>query len=188
MADGTARLHLPLYEADEVPAPRRPRNRSESIKRIAKSTLRADAAEYAHEIALLSAAAPTMYAQCEAATLGTEETPCPYLRCRWHLMSSASPRTGAVKIVLPDADGVPDLTRGPTCALRVVDENPGGMTLESIAEMLNMTRERVRQIEGTNLRALYGSLDAVGIHCVDDLAPSGEPSKRKPLTRVRGIR
>lgn len=185
MADGLARVHLPIYGEPTAP---RVRARSESMRRIAKRTIAHDAREYAAEIKILALAAPTVYAQCDAMGLGSRESPCPYLRCRWHVMSSTSPKTGAIKIVAPDADGVPDLARGPTCALRLAAENPGGMTLEAIAETLGMTRERVRQIETTQLRALDRALVSAGIHCVDDLAPSGEVSTRKPLTRVRGIR
>lgn len=70
------------------------------------------------------------------------ERPCPYVGCRYNLFLDVSPKTGAVKLNFPDLepDQIPE-----TCALDVADE--GGLTLELVAEITNITRERVRQVE-----------------------------------------
>ena len=40
----------------------------------------------------------------------------------------------------------------PTCALDVVDAAPGGLTLDAVAGLLGLTKERVRQIQEHALR------------------------------------
>jgi hypothetical protein len=68
--------------------------------------------------------------------------PCPYVSCTHHLYLDVSPLTGSIKLNFPDMD--PDeLTV--SCALDVADG--GGATLEETGVIMNLTRERVRQIE-----------------------------------------
>jgi hypothetical protein len=57
-----------------------------------------------------------------------------------------SPKTGAIKLNFPDLE-VWDLPI--SCALDVADA--GGVKLEDVGALMNLTRERIRQIE---LRAL----------------------------------
>jgi hypothetical protein len=53
---------------------------------------------------------------------------------------------GGLKILHPDANGDPDPDyAGPSCALDVADAGPH--TLEEVAVSLNISRERVRQLE-----------------------------------------
>lgn len=67
--------------------------------------------------------------------------PCPYVGCRYHLYLDVDSRTGSLKI---NADREPwELAR--SCALDVADE--GRLTLEQVASTMQVTRERVRQIE-----------------------------------------
>ncbi len=76
------------------------------------------------------------------------ERPCPWVSCKWHLYLDvgkevAGPKAGrSIKLNFPDleVDQVPE-----TCALDVADR--GGMKFEDVGERMNMTRERVRQIE-----------------------------------------
>lgn len=71
------------------------------------------------------------------------ERPCPWVSCRYHLYLDAKARS--IQFNHPDVDEG-DLDRlVETCALDVADR--GGVTLEVIARLLNLTRERVRQIE-----------------------------------------
>jgi hypothetical protein len=72
------------------------------------------------------------------------ERPCPFVSCAHHLYLEVTDK-GAVKYVFPDV--APDaLERLPaTCALDVADD--GGATLERTGELMNLTRERVRQLE-----------------------------------------
>jgi hypothetical protein len=66
--------------------------------------------------------------------------PCPFVGCRHHLYLDVLP-TGSMKFNFPDLE--PDeLTE--TCALDVADR--GGATLEDAGALLNVTRERVRQM------------------------------------------
>lgn len=70
------------------------------------------------------------------------ERPCPFLACRHHLALDIHPQRGSITINKPD---VPIEEMVETCALDVADRGP--VTLEEIGEIMNITRERVRQIE-----------------------------------------
>ena len=67
--------------------------------------------------------------------------PCPFVSCRYHLYLEVTD-TGSIKFVFPDLE--PDELEH-SCALDVADE--GGVTLERTGDLLNVTRERTRQIE-----------------------------------------
>jgi len=70
--------------------------------------------------------------------------PCPYV-CEHSLLFEVGPN-GSIKILHPDAHGDPDPDyQGPSCALDVAEA--GEHTLEEIAPLLNVSNERVRQIE-----------------------------------------
>lgn len=77
------------------------------------------------------------------------ERPCPYVSCAHHLYIDVNPKTGALKLSRPDLE-VDQLAE--SCALDVADR--GGITLDQVGEHLNLTRERVRQIEMTALAKL----------------------------------
>lgn len=77
------------------------------------------------------------------------ERPCPFVSCKYHLALEVDPKRGSIKIRFPDLD-VDELPE--TCALDVADGGP--QTLDRTGELMNMTRERVRQIENTALRHL----------------------------------
>jgi hypothetical protein len=81
--------------------------------------------------------------------------PCPFVSCRHHLYLEVSERTGSIKLNFPDAE-LGELIE--TCALDVADR--GGATLEEIGEMLNLTRERIRQLEAKGMEKLR----EVGFH------------------------
>jgi len=74
--------------------------------------------------------------------------PCLWVRCKYNLYLDVT-ESGSIKVNFPD--------RGPgemehSCALDEADR--GGMTLTMIAERLNVSRERVRQVEFRILRKL----------------------------------
>lgn len=72
--------------------------------------------------------------------------PCPWC-CPYSLLYEVTPK-GGLKILHPDANGDPDPDYdGPSCALDVADAGPH--TLEEVATYLNISRERVRQLEDT---------------------------------------
>jgi len=77
------------------------------------------------------------------------ERPCPFVGCKYHLYLDVSPR-GGIKFNFPDLE-VWELEE--TCALDVA-ERPGGVTLEEVGAIMNLTRERIRQLEAIGLRRL----------------------------------
>ena len=68
--------------------------------------------------------------------------PCPYVSCKHHLYLDVNPETGSIKLNFPDLE-VDEMAE--TCSLDVADK--GGITLEEVGEILNLTRERIRQVE-----------------------------------------
>lgn len=80
---------------------------------------------------------PLTRAECKGS-----ERPCPYVGCAHHLYLDVSPENGSIKLNFPDLE--PD-EMAHSCALDEADR--GGLTLEAVGAILNITRERVRQIE-----------------------------------------
>ena len=91
----------------------------------------------------------------------TMERPCLYVSCRHHLYLDVNPETGSVKLNFPENE-IWELEE--TCALDVSDR--GGITLEEVGAIMNLTRERIRQVEVRGLEKLkevpegMGGLDA----------------------------
>jgi hypothetical protein len=75
--------------------------------------------------------------------------PCPYVSCAHHLYLDVSRKTGAFQVNHRDLES---WELDETCALDVADR--GGATLEEVGALMNVTRERIRQIEATALRRL----------------------------------
>jgi hypothetical protein len=74
------------------------------------------------------------------------ENPCPYVSCRHHLLLDVNEQTGTIKFNFP---GTEPWELAVSCSLDVADL--GGSTLESVAAVLNVSRERIRQIEAAAL-------------------------------------
>ncbi|MFT7623989.1 MAG: hypothetical protein ACI9WU_003175 [Myxococcota bacterium] len=87
---------------------------------------------------------PKARKECEAGP-----RPCPFVACKHHLYLDVNPDTGSIKLNFPD---VPVWEMEETCALDVADR--GGVTLEEVGEILNLTRERIRQVEVMGLEKL----------------------------------
>jgi DNA-binding CsgD family transcriptional regulator len=68
--------------------------------------------------------------------------PCPFVSCAHHLYLDVNRETGTVKLNFPNLE-VWELRE--TCSLDVADR--GGVTLEEVGSIMNLTRERIRQIE-----------------------------------------
>lgn len=84
---------------------------------------------------------PVTRADCERGP-----RPCPYVSCAHHLYLDVHAATGSLKLNHPGRE--PD-ELAETCALDVE-----GATLETVGALMNLTRERVRQIEDTALKKL----------------------------------
>ncbi|MFZ5891544.1 MAG: sigma factor-like helix-turn-helix DNA-binding protein [Myxococcota bacterium] len=101
--------------------------------------------------------------------------PCPFVSCKHHLYIDVSPRTGAIKLNFPDLE-VWDL--GESCALDVADR--GGTTLEDVGAIMNLTRERIRQVEVKALAKLEALRDMMALRDYVDEGPVG----RRRLPRL----
>ncbi len=75
--------------------------------------------------------------------------PCMFISCKHHLYLDVNPATGSIKVNFPDRE-VWEIEE--SCALDVADR--GGITLEEVGAMMNLTRERIRQLETFGLRKL----------------------------------
>jgi hypothetical protein len=83
------------------------------------------------------------------ADCATGPRPCLYVACKHHLYLDVNPETGSIKLNFPDKE---PWELEETCALDVAER--GGVTLEEVGDILNLTRERVRQVEVTGLTKL----------------------------------
>ncbi|HVJ16086.1 MAG TPA: sigma factor-like helix-turn-helix DNA-binding protein [Polyangiaceae bacterium] len=95
--------------------------------------------------------------------------PCPFVSCKHHLFVDVSPRTGAIKLNFPDLE-VWDLAE--SCALDVADR--GGTTLEDVGAIMNLTRERIRQVEVKALAKLEALRDMNALRDYVDEGPVGK--------------
>ncbi len=115
----------------------RPRSKTIAMKQLTPEELRDSVIlEIPPEIE-----APKRREDCLAG--GTNEMrPCPWVRCKHHLYLDVNPETGSFKLNFPDLE-VSELKQ--SCSLDVADR--GGTTLEEVGEIMNLTRERIRQVE-----------------------------------------
>ena len=91
--------------------------------------------------------------------------PCHYISCKYNLFVDVNPRTGSVKMNFPDKE-LHELAD--TCALDVADKC--GITLEEVGVIMNLTRERVRQLETRGL---------VKLRVIADDEPRDVPAMKK---------
>lgn len=75
--------------------------------------------------------------------------PCPWVGCKHHLYLDVNPTTGSVKIAFPDRDPW-ELEHSCSLDVAAID----GITLEESGRIMNLTRERIRQLEARALRIL----------------------------------
>lgn len=124
------------------PCERSPRVRAHtvSVKRLSRRELERGAAEYPEQPGR-DYLRPRTFEECESVGLG-DITPCPFVSCKHHLYLDVNPRTGSIKLNFPgrEVDELPA-----TCALRVAQH--GGRTLDAVAEVMALTRQRLSQLE-----------------------------------------
>jgi hypothetical protein len=136
---------------DDPPAEVKPRQRARTMSRKEMARMfRQQAAaggldpELQALMAELDATRPKVRGDCVEG-----ERPCPYVSCKYNLYVDVNPRTGSVKMNFPDKE-LWELSE--TCALDVADR--AGITLEEVGVIMNLTRERVRQLEMRGLSKL----------------------------------
>lgn len=150
------------------------RARTISVKRMTKRELEIGRLLYPED----DYAKPRVRAACAGGA-----RPCPYVSCKHHLYVDVSPRTGAIKLNFPDLEV---WEMGDSCALDVADR--GGTTLEDVGAIMNLTRERIRQVEVKALAKLEALRDMMALRDFVDEGPVGK--RRLPVlskSELRGI-
>lgn len=100
------------------------------------------------------------------------ELQCPFVSCKYHLYLDVSPATGSVKLNFPDLE--PDQLEH-SCVLAIADR--GGAMLEDVGEVMNVTREMIRQIEAKAVRRIMCGRTAFGLSDFDE--PGARTQKRR---------
>lgn len=144
------------------------RARTISVKRMTKREL---------EIGRLLYPETDYYKPRNRAECAEAPRPCPYISCKHHLYIDVSPRTGAIKLNFPDLEV---WEMGESCALDVADR--GGTTLEDVGAIMNLTRERIRQVEVKALAKLEALRDMMALRDYVDEGPVG----KRRLPRLTG--
>lgn len=117
-----------------------PRSRTIAQKRLTKEEIR----QGALLLPFMQYDKPKTRGECKSGT-----RPCPYVSCKFHLYLDVNPVTGSIKLNFPHLD-VWELNE--TCSLDVAER--AGITLEDVGEIMNLTRERIRQVEVRGLSKL----------------------------------
>jgi hypothetical protein len=141
------------------------RARTISVKRMTKRELELGRLLYPE----IDVERPEARADCVSG-----ERPCPFVSCKHHLYLDVSAKTGAIKLNFPDLE-VWEMSE--TCALDVADR--GGTTLEEVGAIMNLTRERIRQVEVKGLAKLEALKDMMALRDYVDEGPIGK--RRLPV-------
>lgn len=127
-------------QIDPGAPPGRRRRRARTIR--AKPLSREERDAFRELFEQLEADRPHTRAECREGV-----RPCPFVSCKYHLYLDVNPKNGHIKFNFPDAE-VWELEE--TCSLDVA-EREQGITLEEVGRFMNLTRERVRQVEVSGL-------------------------------------
>lgn len=111
-----------------------PRARVVAIKNLTRQVMREGAFLYPYPPGVER---PRTRGECREAP-----RPCPFVSCKHHLYLDVDPRSGSIKLNYPTLEPW-DLEH--TCSLDIADR--GGTTLDAVGELMNLTRERIRQVE-----------------------------------------
>lgn len=138
----------------------RPRARSVAARQLTRSALQLgwlDLDLTREQADALHAERPKTREECRDA-----QRPCPWVSCRHHLYLDVDPDTGTIKLNFPDLEPG-DMQH--SCSLDVAES--GASTFERVGEVLNITRERARQVEVDGLFNTRGAAWANGIDASD---------------------
>ena len=148
-----AKEELPVLKSDEDPE--RKRSKTMSRKEMARDLRRRrllgqvdpEEAELRSEL--------TGLPQKTRADCVSSPRPCIFVSCKYNLYLDVNPETGSIKVNFPDKE-IQELEY--TCALDVAEK--GGITLEEVGEIMNLTRERIRQVETRGLEKVRTATEA----------------------------
>lgn len=147
-----------------------------SIKRMSKATLELGGILYPEDT---KPKRPKTRAECV-----NGPRPCAFVSCSYHLYLDVSIRTGAIKMNFPDME-VWEITE--SCTLDVAERD--GVTLEEAGAILNVTRERVRQIEHMAEENCLSTAMRLGLHELVDALPemSRRAKRRLPIIKEKSV-
>jgi hypothetical protein len=141
-----AKEEVPLLKADDEVDDPRTRSKTMSRKEMARDLRRRRLTgqtdpEEDELLKTIDAERPKTRADCM-----NGPRPCLFVSCKHNLYLDVNPETGSIKLNFPDKE-IQELEY--TCALDVAEK--GGITLEEVGEIMNLTRERIRQVETRGL-------------------------------------
>ncbi len=140
-----AEEQLPLLKSEaEVEERRRSKtmSRKEMARDLRRRRLTGDVdPEESALISELDGSRPKTRADCV-----NSPRPCMFVSCKYNLYLDVNPETGSIKLNFPDKE-IWELPY--SCALDVAEK--GGITLEEVGDIMNLTRERIRQVETRGL-------------------------------------
>lgn len=149
--------------------------RTENLGRGGRRRLAVMAAEYPETFRR-----PKTFGECQSMGLGTE-VPCPFVGCARHLYLEVDDRfepTPSIKFNHPDKE--PD-ELAETCSLVVAAR--GGESYARLGPLLNLTRERMRQIE----RDAFASLDGAVARSLAGVEDRGEDAEHDDGSGARTV-
>ena len=96
--------------------------------------------------------------------------PCPYVGCKYNLYLDVNPATGTIKLNFPQLE--PHEMRE-SCALDLAEQ--GGLNKKEVGKVLNLSRERIRQIQDEAVGKLRDKiLELPQVRTPLEQAPSAE--------------
>lgn len=105
--------------------------------------------------------------------------PCLFVSCKYNNYLEVSKR-GSIRLNFPELEPG-EVEPGASCALDTAD--CGGATLEALGSMLNLTRERIRQIEVSGLKHFRAAAERHGIRVEDVVEDGPEAWRSHPRRR-----
>jgi len=139
--EGEPRVDLVVTDSRRRPRRSRPRARTESVRALRHAGIEV---LHADDLEHIEVQRPATRADCRDGM-----RPCPWVACSKHLYLDINGETGSVTFNFPDLEPW-DLAE--TCSLDVAER--GAITLEEVGLVMNLTRERIRQLEVISLLKL----------------------------------